>query len=101
MLHETAETNTQIVQVEKVKVENSHKAHTHNHITIIWMAIQQNFITTDSNKMHIWLRQTFFWFQLISLCDNMVRADSISVDFHQLQTSFPVSTLQTVLDIMD
>ena len=42
----------------------------------------------------------FFLFlaeSLISMCDNMVRTDSISTDFHLLQTSFLVPTLRTCL----
>jgi len=45
------------------------------------------------------LTQTFFVVLaeslLISMYDNTVRMDSISTDFHLLQTSFPVPALRT------
>jgi len=38
---------------------------------------------------------------LIILCDDTVRTDSNSTDFHFLQTSFVVPTLETASDTMD
>jgi len=34
-------------------------------------------------------------YPLISVCDNMLRMDSVSMEFHLLQTTLPVPTLQT------
>jgi len=54
---------------------------------------------TDSVIADTWLIRTSFLVLaeslLVSVCDNMVRTDSLSKDFHLLQTSFLVPRLRT------